>query len=175
MFVAQEEAELGASGFVRSILSGFVTGAVFAPISAAIYLYAIKRAAQDPDASFSTLSECIGYRVPIVATSMLTTLLTYVGMVLLLIPGIYLAVSYYFALPLVVEKGMGFWEAMETSRRSITHCWFRMFGLLVAVTILMAIGTVFTAGIGLIWLYPLVTLTMGVTYRRMFGYEGASA
>ncbi|MCP5039737.1 MAG: hypothetical protein GY944_01830, partial [bacterium] len=170
-----QEPGFGAGGLVRGVLSGLVTGAVFAPVNAAIYFYTIKRAAHDPDASFSTLSECFGSIVPILATFVLTTLFIYVGMALLLLPGIYLAVSYSFALPLVVEKRMGFWEAMETSRRSITQCWFRIFGLFVAVAFLAIFGSLFTLGIGLIWLLPFSMLTMGVAYRRMFGYEGASA
>lgn len=38
----------------------------------------------------------------------------------LVLPGIYLAVSYQLSLPLVADKGLGPWEAMETSRKIVS-------------------------------------------------------
>src|SRR5438045_26804 len=42
-------------------------------------------------------------------------LLTTLGFALCILPGIYLAVGYMFALPLVIDKKMEFWTAMEVS------------------------------------------------------------
>jgi uncharacterized membrane protein len=58
-------------------------------------------------------------------------LLISMGMVFCAIPGIYLAVAWRFSLPLVMDKGLEFWPAMEASRRVINRYWFQIFGLLV--------------------------------------------
>ena len=58
-------------------------------------------------------------------------LLIAIGVICCAIPGIYLAVAWRFSLPLVIDKGLDFWPAMETSRRVINRYWFQIFGLLV--------------------------------------------
>ena len=64
---------------------------------------------------------------------------------------------------------------METSRKCVTQCWFRIFGLLLIVAIIGLLGTVLSLGIGAIWIVPLILLTLGIAYRNLFGYEGEVA
>ena len=176
VFVTAGFSEIFPSAAVGAgLLIGMVGGALAAPFNTAVVLYAIRRAIRDPGASFDTLSECFGVFVPIVGVSLLSALLMMAGYVMLIVPGIYLAISYIFAAPLVVEKRMGVWEAMETSRKAVTRCWFRVFGLFLTLGFIGAIGTVFTFGIGLIWILPLFILSIGVAYRNVFGYEGEVA
>ena len=47
----------------------------------------------------------------------------------LLIPGIYLWVAFKFTLPLVIDKGLDFWTAMQISRKMISRHWWKFFGL----------------------------------------------
>src|SRR6202158_2286186 len=58
-------------------------------------------------------------------------LLTSLGFALCLLPGIYLAVGYVFALPLVIDKKMEFWPAMEVSRRVVHRHWWSIFALVI--------------------------------------------
>src|SRR5262245_59217648 len=46
-----------------------------------------------------------------------TGILVSIGFFLLIVPGIYLAVSYVFTMPLIVDKKLDFWPAMELSRK----------------------------------------------------------
>jgi hypothetical protein len=57
--------------------------------------------------------------------------LTFIGWLLCVLPGIYLAVAWKFSLALVADKRLEFWGAMETSRRVITRYWFHIFGMLI--------------------------------------------
>ena len=75
------------------------------------------------------------------------------------------------AAPLMVEKNMGIWEAMETSRKAITHCWFRYFGLALLSGLVM-FGGALALGIGLIWTMPMAMLMFASVYHEMFGFEG---
>ena len=52
-------------------------------------------------------------------TGLVKWLLTTIGFILCILPGIYLAVGYVFALPLVIDKKMEFWPAMEISRQVV--------------------------------------------------------
>lgn len=45
--------------------------------------------------------------------------------VLGVLPAIYLAFSYNFAYMLILDKGLGFWDGLEVSRRMITRNWFK--------------------------------------------------
>ena len=49
----------------------------------------------------------------------------------LIIPGLYLFVAWTFSVPLVADRRMEFWSAMELSRKVTNRVWFEMFGLIV--------------------------------------------
>ncbi len=94
--------------------------------------------------------------------------MTIIGFVLLVLPGIYLSIAYVFTLPLIADKGMDVWEAMEFSRKTVTKHWFKVFGLLFLLGLIFLAG-VMTFGIGLIWAVPLLFLTLyGLLYRSIF-------
>jgi len=94
--------------------------------------------------------------------------MTIIGFVLLVLPGIYLSIAYVFTLPLIADKGMDVWEAMEFSRKTVTKHWFKVFGLLFLLSMLFLAG-IMTFGIGLIWAIPLMFLTLyGLLYRSIF-------
>src|SRR6267154_896339 len=46
------------------------------------------------------------------------------------IPGVYLMVAWIFSVPLVADKRLEFWSAMELSRKVVNRVWFEIFGLL---------------------------------------------
>ena len=48
-----------------------------------------------------------------------------------MLPGLYLFVAWIFSVPLVADKRLEFWSAMELSRKVVTRVWFEMFGLVV--------------------------------------------
>ncbi len=111
--------------------------------------------------------------VPAFIAGLLNTLLTYVGLILLLFPGIYLATGYCMSLPLIVDRNLPPWQALETSRRAVTKRWFQYFGLLVCVG-LVVIASVIPLGIGLVWTAPWAVNVIGVAYRRTFGVAQAA-
>jgi hypothetical protein len=89
----------------------------------------------------------------------LMTLMIMLGFLLLIVPGIYLTFAYMFSLPLVVEKNMGAWRALEVSRKAVTRIWFRAAGFLLLIMLLMTLGMI-PLGIPLIWIVPWVTLAL---------------
>ena len=94
------------------------------------------------------------------------------GILLLVLPGIYLVFAYLFAPVLVAERGMGVWEAMEISREAVTHVWFRFAGLMVLLGVINMLGVI-TLGIAWIWTLPWSVMTYAILYNRLFGVSAA--
>jgi len=65
------------------------------------------------------------------------------------------------------------WQALETSRKTVTHKWFAVFGLLIVLSLINMIAMI-PLGIGLIWTLPLTMLVMGAIYKIMFGIEAST-
>jgi len=145
--------------------------AIASPILAGIVIFAIKRSVSDPSASFSDVFDQFDRFVTIAGVALLQSTLVFIGSLFLLLPGLYLQVAYMHAIPLAAEKGMGVWEALETSRRALTHCWFRLFFLMLLLAMFAVFGGVLTLGIGLLWIVPLGVLCQAVVYRNVFGFE----
>ena len=79
-------------------------------------------------------------------------------------------IAYAFAMPLVVEKNISAWRALETSRKALTGKWFPMLGLMLLMMLVNSL-TVLTLGIALIWTIPWSVLIMSMVYTKLFGAE----
>ena len=98
--------------------------------------------------------------LPVVVTNLLTSLFTVIGIILLLIPGIYLGVSYMFSLLFVIFGGFDFWESMEFSRKLVTANWWRFFAFILVLFLLNVAGLIFFI-VG-------VFVTLPVTYLSVY-------
>ena len=93
-------------------------------------------------------------------------------MVLLLIPGIYLAVGYMFTTFLIIDYRMEFWQAMETSRQIITKNWFAFFGFAFALFALNVLGAL-AFGVGLLVSIPVSACAAAIAYKEIMGLYSA--
>lgn len=91
------------------------------------------------------------------------------ALVVLLVPCLYLLVSYVFVLPLIVDRQMPVWEAMELSRTTVTRSWFSVFGLLTSAGLLIFISAA-ALGFGLVLTLPLCTGAVTYAYEDLFGH-----
>jgi hypothetical protein len=143
------------------------------PLQVGLVMLGVRRAA-GAETKASMMGAYMDQIPRITGLMILQFLLVALGLVLLVIPGIYLAVSYVLAIPLMLDRRMGIWEALETSRKVIGTCWFKTFGLLltfIPITLLVIV----TLGIGIIWIAPMLMLIIGVLYQRLVGYAGGEA
>ncbi|MDF3931588.1 hypothetical protein [Pseudomonas citronellolis] len=154
------------SGPLEILVSVFA-GALCYPLLAGLNMIGIRRAAEQP-ATINEMFAYFGLFTPLLITGLAVTCLTYVGIFLLLLPGIYLGVSYALAIPLVVERGLSPWKAMEASRKAIGQHWFKVFGLFVALGLILLVSAI-PLMIGLVWTLPLAFIALGVLYRTIFG------
>ena len=102
--------------------------------------------------------------------TLLQILLIGIGLILLVLPGIYLMVGYALTLPLILDKGLGPWEALETSRKAIHKKWWTVLGMYL-VMVLLYMVSIIPLGLGLIWTVPMFMVLIGVLYARLFGFS----
>ena len=88
--------------------------------------------------------------------------------VLLAFPLVYLSIGMSFVLILIVDRNIGCWEAFVTSISTVHRQWFRVFGLLILVGLMMMAG-VLACCIGLLAAMPMGYLVLGQSYRQLFG------
>lgn len=164
-------ATVGTGEGVAASLTQIIVNILVYPLGIGLGLLGIRRAA-GKDTPLSTLWEPYSQFIPLIVMLVLMGLLIVGGFFLLVLPGIYLAVAYSFAPYLIVEKNMGVWEALETSRKAITTFWWRYFGLLLIVALLFIVGAI-PLLIGLIWVLPIMAIAIGEVFVATF--ETASA
>jgi uncharacterized membrane protein len=168
-----QEASVGTSGGGMASLVEIVITLVLFPLGVGLGLLGIRRAA-GKDTPVSTLWEPYSHALPLIVMFVLMAVLVVAGFFLLVLPGIYLSIAYSFAPYLIVEKNMGVWEALETSRKAITQYWWRYFGLMIVALVLIIIGAI-PLLIGLIWVLPIVAIATGEVFAKTFGSPEADA
>lgn len=156
-------------GMIWSIAPSLITIPILYPILAGIVLMGIHRSV---DADINATSVFGHYKmiVPLTLLTIVTGILIMLGFLLLIIPGLYLSVAYMMAMSLMIDRNMGFWSAMETSRKAVSRHWFKVFFLYLLMGLLMMLASL-PMFIGLIWVLPLMSIGHGVLYKYMFGVE----
>ena len=168
-----QEAIVGTSaGGIASLIEIIITLVLF-PLGVGLGLLGIRRAA-GKDTPVSTLWEPYSHALPLIVMFVLMAVLIVAGFFLLVLPGIYLSIAYSFAPYLIVEKNLGVWEALETSRKAITEYWWRYLGLMLVALLLIIIGSI-PLLLGLIWVIPIVAIATGEVFQKTFGNPESEA
>lgn len=107
------------------------------------------------------------YFLPLMLYSIVSTVLILIGLVVLVVPGIYLSVAYLFSPFLIVEKNLDFWPAMEVSRKKINRQFFGVFCLFLILLLLNLIGCI-PMLLGLFITIPLSICILTAAYRDIF-------
>jgi uncharacterized membrane protein len=94
-------------------------------------------------------------------------ILILIGYACCIIPGLYLSVAWFFAVPLVIDKRMGFWEAMELSRKIVNKHWFVVFAFLIVYGLLVLAGFI-ACCVGLLVTIPIAIAALMYAYESIF-------
>ena len=106
--------------------------------------------------------------VPLMLCGLFTNLLTGLGFLACLLPGIYLLVAWKFALLLVLDQRLDFWPAMEVSRKVITERWWEFCGLVIVLFLLTLVG-VLGCFVGVFLTMTIATGALVYAYEDFFG------
>jgi len=150
---------------------GLVVGG---PLMGGLSLYFLKRI-RGEQAVLDTLFT--GFRVafiPLLLAGLVTFLLKLIGFLCFVLPGIYLSVIWIFAVPLVIDKRLDFWPAMELSRKVVTRHWWKFLGFWLLLVLINVLGVI-PCGIGLFLTAPICIAALMYAYQDIVGLAGGVA
>jgi hypothetical protein len=158
-----EEGQTGGNIIANILLTLLIPG---------FYIVAFQIARSRPTA-FGDFFKGFNRALPILLLSIVSGLLIALGFVLLILPGIYLAVSYMLSLPLLLDKNLDFWPAMETSRKVVGKKWFSFFGFSIVLGLINVLGAVLL-GIGLLFTVPWTFCSLTAAYEDIVGLNSVA-
>ena len=166
--------EFSARGIFIFLMVTIISAPIYAIFMAGLFKYFLKMIrgenAQIGDA-FSGFGPSIGQ---LILLGLVMNSLVIIGCALCLIPGVYLSVAWYFAIPLIIDRRMNFWEAMESSRKMVTKHWFLVFAFLLVIGLLAAAGVI-ACCIGIFVTVPIFFASMMYAYETIFSPAGPQA
>ncbi|WP_097459983.1 DUF2189 domain-containing protein [Mangrovitalea sediminis] len=151
------------------VIQQLVSILVTMPLAVGLFMMGVRRAVDAPVRA-TMIFAYYGKSLTFLAAIVLICVLIMIGLVLLIVPGIYLAFAYYLSLPLMVDKGLSIWAAMETSRKAISKRWFTFAGLYILLGLIGILAAI-PLLIPLIWVGPMIIIAGGIMYRNIFGCE----
>ena len=151
--------------FLVENLPGIVLSLLLSPLGYGIGLLGIKKSA-GLEIDYNMIVHPYRHFLPLLLLATLISLITLLGLGLLILPGIYFALSYSFAPYLLMGKEMGVWESMEASRKAVTKNFGRFFGLSLILATVNAVGALLLL-IPLFWLIPISVIAFGEVYNHI--------
>lgn len=143
-------------------LGGLAHMVIMGPLHGGLFLIVLKRIRGLPGRVGDVFAGFQTGFLHLMLASILVSILTGIGFLFCLLPGIYLTVAWIFAIPLIIDKQLEFWPGMELSRRIVTAHWWRMFGFLIILGLIVSLLPMLFVAVAL----PLGGLAAGA---RMFG------
>jgi uncharacterized membrane protein len=149
------------------VMGSLLFSAIAAPLYAG-YSIAAFRILTGQSFQFSDFFKGFNYFLPLFLAGLASGIIVSIGLVLLIIPGIYLAVGYMLTTFLIVDYRMEFWQAMETSRKIVTKNWFSVFVFALALFAINVLGAL-ALGVGLLVSAPVTALAASIAYKEIIG------
>ena len=152
------------SSGTTSILGILLSG----PLMGGLYLYFLKKIRREQAGVETAFT---GFRQPfphLVIGGFLASLLTVLGFVCLVLPGIYLFVAWIFTFPLIVDRRLDFWPAMRLSLKVISKHWWKFFGFLIILALINLVGIAVFC-VGLFITFPITFAALTYAYEDITG------
>ena len=142
---------------------------VSGPLTAGFYIVANKISKGEPY-EFGTFFKGFDFFVPLLLYSLIAGIFIALGLVALIVPGIYLAVAYTFVPLFIVFGKMEFWDGMELSRKFVTKNWWNIFGFVLLLFLINLAGTL-AFFVGLLFTIPLTYCAIYAAFEDIVGTE----
>ena len=158
-----EEGEVGGNLISNILLTLLMPG---------FYIVAFQ-IARNRSTAFGDFFKGFNRALPILLLSIVSSILIGLGFVVLIIPGVYLAISYMLSLPLLIDKNLDFWPAMETSRKIVGKKWFSFFGFSIVLGLINIAGAILI-GVGLLFTVPWTFCIITAAYEDIVGLNSVA-
>jgi len=146
---------------------GSVLSLLQAPLIAGFFLVA-NDVIRDNTPKFADFFNGFNFFLPLVLLNIVSSIFIAVGLILLIVPGMYLAVSYSFANMFIIFFNYDFWTAMELSRKIITKNWWSFFGFLLILFLINFAG-ILACGVGVLFTLPITSCMLFVAFEDIVG------
>ncbi|MGP8202188.1 MAG: protein kinase domain-containing protein [Limisphaerales bacterium] len=168
-FVAHSTGAAFSSGNGKTTAEGSVLGLLIGgPLAGGLYMFFLKRIrgqATTVETAFSGFSNRF---LHLFLGSFVSLVLIVLGFICCILPGIYLAVAWYFTLPLIIDKGLDFWSAMELSRKTVSRHWWKFLWFVILLFLLRIAGLLVFL-VGFFIAMPIFKASMMYAYEDLFG------
>jgi uncharacterized membrane protein len=134
-------------------------------LTAGFFLVA-NRISRGVEVRFSNFFEGFSFWGILILTSLISGILTFFGILALILPGIYLGVAFTFAIPFALYSGTNFWTSLELSRKLITMNWWKFFGFVLVLAAFNIIGFV-CAIVGLLVTIPVSYFAIYAVFEEL--------
>jgi uncharacterized membrane protein len=154
-------------------LAGFL---IAGPLWGGLYGLFLKRVRGQPAVLGDMFAGFGAKLVPLMGAGALFQVGVIAGLVLCVVPGVFLFTAWLFVWPLLLERDLGVWEAFELSRKTVQPQWWAYFVYAaVGLLVFLAGGLVF--GVGIVVTAALVNASYVCAFEDVFGgrKEAASA
>jgi serine/threonine protein kinase/capsular polysaccharide biosynthesis protein len=165
--VGQVSHSAGNVHFDTSVLGILLGG----PLLGGLYLYFLKKIRGEKvrvETAFSGFSHSL---LHLILASFVTGVLTMLGFLCLILPGIFLCVSWFFTLPLVIDKRLDFWPAMRLSLRTICKHWWKFLAFLLVLVLFNVCGVLLCL-VGVFITLPVSFAALMYAYEDIFNPPG---
>jgi len=139
---------------------------IYSIMPASIYMAAASATGKETVSFRAAAEEIVPFVPQLLTLGVIKGILISVGLLLLVLPGIYLVVVLFYAELFVLLRRQSFWEAMKSSHELARANLLGSFGLCLFM-VLLAWSGVLLVGIGLLLSMPMAFLTLFCVFRRI--------
>jgi len=144
----------------------FIYSIFLAPPLVCGYYLVANRQSQREYIDFQNYFDGFKYWWNLISTNLISSIFIILGLILLILPGIYLAVGYMFSLLFVIFGGFDFWTSMELSRKLVHTNWWKFFLFILVLILLNVIGFICLI-VGLFVTIPMTYLAMYILFEEL--------
>ena len=158
---------VSARGVAIFVSASVLTAPIYTVLIVGLYKFFLKLIrGQSPTVgdAFSGFGPSLGQ---LILLGLVKGVLVLIGLAFCIIPGVYLSVAWVFATPLVIDRRMGFWDALELSRKTVSRHWFVVLGFLIVNSLLMMAGLI-ACCVGFFVTLPIGTAALLCAYESVF-------
>lgn len=145
---------------------------VLSPLITGLYMLGVAHARREPTNVFSMFS-FLPLIFVLALTQLIISIVVQLGLILLVVPGVYVWMASIFSLMLVSDKQMTPIRAIILSCKVFNVYWTKISAIF-AVFVLLFLTAPLTFGLSLVWVLPLYFSVFGLLYNDLFGSENSS-
>jgi hypothetical protein len=160
---------LGALNYLPEYL-GEIASYLLSPALIAGLFIGARKIDQDGTLEFNDFFKGFDHIVQLFLVTFISGILVAIGMVFLILPGIWLAVGITLTIPLILFARFDFWESIRTSVKLVNQKWFHFFSLLLLLGIFNIIGVLFLV-VGLLVTFPVTYCILYAAYKDITGFS----